>query len=75
VAWEDRLVIRVNDDKPLDLGHRNNFGKQDLDVSLKQGKNIVLVTLNNTRNFNHGGWAFAFRATAPDGSTLVPRTD
>jgi len=75
LAWDDRLVLRVNDGQPLDLGHHNNFGKQELNVSLKKGKNVVVVTLSNTRNFNHGGWAFALRATAADGSVLIPRTE
>jgi hypothetical protein len=31
------------------------------------------VLLSNDTGTNHGGWAFAFRATAPDGSILIPR--
>lgn len=75
LAWDDRLVLRVNDGKPIDLGHRNHFGKREVDVALKKGKNVVVITLSNTRNFNHGGWAFAFRATAPDGSVLLPAAE
>jgi hypothetical protein len=73
ISYDDRLVLRVNDQKPIDLGHRNNFGSRELDVSLKKGKNEVVVTLSNTRNFNHGGWAFSFLATTPEGQVLVPR--
>jgi hypothetical protein len=75
LAWDDRLVLRVNDGKPLDLGRRNNFGQREVEAPLKKGKNVVMVTLSNTRNFNHGGWSFAFRATAPDGSVLLPRAE
>jgi hypothetical protein len=75
LAWDDRLVLRVNDGEPLDLGHRDNFGRREVAVPLKKGKNVVVVTLGNTRNFNHGGWAFAFRAATPDGGTLTPRTE
>lgn len=75
LAWDDRLVLRVNDGKPMDLGHRNNFGKREFDVQLKKGKNVVVVTLSNTRNFNHGGWAFAFQATASDNIVLLPRAE
>ncbi len=73
IAWEDRLVLRVNDFATIDLGHRKNFGDVTLDLPLKKGDNVVDVTLTNTRNFNHGGWAFAFRATMPDGTALLPQ--
>jgi hypothetical protein len=75
LAWDDRMVLRVNDGKPIDLGHRNNFGQREIEVPLKKGKNVVVVTLSNTRNFNHGGWAFAFRATDPDDNVLLPRAE
>ena len=73
LAWDDRLVLRVNDQDPIDLGHRDNFGSRELEVPLRKGKNLVDVTLSNTQNYNHGGWAFAFQATAPDGAVLLPR--
>jgi hypothetical protein len=75
LAWEDRLVLHINDGQPIDLGSRTNFGKRELEAALKKGKNVVQLTLSNTRNFNHGGWVFAFRATAPDGSLLIPRAE
>ena len=73
LAWEDRLVLRLNDRPPMDLGHRDNFGSRTVGLPLREGDNVVEITLNNTQNFNHGGWAFAFQATAPDGTVLVPR--
>ena len=42
-------------------------------ISALKGDNVVDVTLTNTRNFNHGGWAFAFHATTPEGEVLLPR--
>jgi hypothetical protein len=75
LAWDDRLVLRVNDGKPVDMGRRNNFGASDLELPLKKGKNVVVVTLGNTRNFNHGGWAFAFRAVTPEGEVLLPKLE
>lgn len=73
LAWDDRLVLRVNDAEPIDLGHRDNFGDRTVEVPLRKGDNLVDITLSNTQNFNHGGWAFAFQATAPDGTVLLPR--
>ena len=73
LAWDDRLVLRVNDSVPIDLGHRDDFGTRKVDLPLEEGDNVVDVTLSNTRNFNHGGWTFAFHATTNDGTVLVPQ--
>lgn len=73
LGWDDRLVLRVNDAPPLDLGHQDNFGDRLLDLPLRKGENVVDVTLSNTQNFNHGGWAFSFHATTADGAILIPR--
>ncbi len=80
VAWDDHLIIRVNDGEPVDLGSQYAFRAHEFDVPLDQGDNVVSVKLSNASNAepqkvpgsNHGGWAFAFKATAPDGTTLVP---
>ena len=45
------------------------------EVPLRKGLNQLALTLSNTRGTNHGGWAFAFQATAPDGRALVPRAE
>ena len=73
LAWDDQLVLRVNADQPLDLGAQPFFRDRVVEVPLKRGRNFVSITLSNTTGFNHGGWAFAFKATAPDGTVLVPR--
>lgn len=75
IGWEDQLVLRVNDQPAIDLGHRDNFGHRDVRVPLKRGANVLDVTLSNTHNFNHGGWAFSLRAQTPDGKTLLPRAE
>ena len=75
VAWDDRLVVRVGDARPMDLGHRDNFGDRIIELRLRKGKNPVDVALSNTKNFNHGGWAFSFHATTPDGTVLIPRAE
>lgn len=75
IAYDDRLVLQVGDAEPIDLPHRNNFGHVDLEVPLKAGKNLVRVTSANTKNFNHGGWAFALQAVTADGDRLLPRAE
>ncbi len=72
IAWDGRLVLRVND-TPTDFGTNGPFRQRTVEVPLKKGPNRVAVLLSNDTGSNHGGWAFAFRATAPDGAILVPR--
>lgn len=74
IAWDGRLVLRVND-TATELGNNAAFRQRTVDVPLKKGANRVSVLLSNDTGTNHGGWAFAFRATAPDGSILTPRLD
>lgn len=74
-GYDDRLVLRVNDQPPLDLPHRENFGTHDVTVPLEQGRNVFDVTYLNSRNFNHGGWAFSLRITGPDGTLLRPQAE
>ncbi len=71
VSWDDELVLTVNGER-LDLGIHRAFRSRTVEVPLKQGPNSVVVKLSNTRGTNHGGWAFAFRATTPDGTLLQP---
>jgi hypothetical protein len=75
LAWDDRLVLRVNDGPPIDLGTKKNFGDREIEVPLAAGKNRLRVTLSNTQNYNHGGWAFAFQALAADGKRLLPQAE
>jgi len=56
----------------MDLGHRDTFGGRTLQVPLRKGDNTIEVTLSNTRNFNHGGWAFAFVAQTAEVVRLLP---
>ena len=72
LAWDGRLVLRAND-TVIDLGTNGPFRQRTVDVPLKKGKNRISVLLSNDTGSNHGGWTFAFRATAPDGSILVPQ--
>jgi len=73
VAWDDQLVLRVNDRPSIDFGANASFRHRTIEVPLKKGRNLVSVVLTNTTGSNHGGWTFAFRATAPDGAILIPK--
>lgn len=42
-----------------------------LPLALQRGANRL--TLTNEPGSNHGGWCFAFKATADDGTLLLPR--
>jgi hypothetical protein len=75
LAWDDHLVLRLNDDTNIDFGNRANFGSQTRKVLLKKGKNLIEIRLSNTQGFNHGGWAFAFQAVDPSGSVLFPMAE
>jgi len=72
IAWDDRLVLRVNGSAPIDFGANAYFRDRTVEVPFKKGPNRVSVVESNEAGTNHGGWVFAFRATAPDGSILIP---
>jgi hypothetical protein len=72
IAWEGHLVLRVNE-LAMDMGTNETFRHRTVEAPLTKGLNRVSVLLSNDTGSNHGGWTFAFRATAPDGSVLIPR--
>jgi len=41
VAWDDRLVMRVGGARPLDLGHRDNFGDRIIQL-IRRGCDVFL---------------------------------
>ena len=61
--------------RPMDLGDHAAFRRKEVRVPLVKGRNCVRITLSNTRGSNHGGWAFAFKATGPDGCVLLPKAE
>ena len=75
IGWEGHAVLRVRGEKPIDLGHKANFSAETIRVPLRAGKNAVSIRLSNERGFNHGGWAFSFRATTPDGGVILPQAN
>ena len=72
LAWDDHLVLRVNGQQ-YDLGEQHAFRHKTIELDLNAGDNDLTVKLSNTFNSNHGGWAFAFSATTPDGTLLLPQ--
>jgi len=72
LAWDDQLVLRINDDPPIDFGTNGSFRDRTVDVPLKKGRNSIHVLLSNEAGTNHGGWVFAFRAASPSGTFLIP---
>ena len=72
LAWDDRLILRVNAEDRIDLGHHDAFRSQTVEVDLKKGRNVIVLKLSNTLGSNYCGWTFAFRATLADGSVLIP---
>jgi hypothetical protein len=88
LAWDDRLVIRVNDGEPIDLGVQEFPRRREIEVPLEAGPNRIALWLSNTsaeqlrradleRPFGvtHGGWNFSFRAVTAEGDVLVPQAD
>lgn len=72
--WNDALMLRVNDDI-FDLGSQYAFRVRRVPVKLRAGTNMVVLKLSNKPSSNHGGWAFAFRAEAADGTVLRPQAE
>ncbi|MGI5820072.1 MAG: DUF2961 domain-containing protein, partial [Armatimonadota bacterium] len=72
IAWDDDLILRVNDTGPVRLGHHAAFRQDTVPVELRAGENTIVLKLSNEMGSNRGGWAFAFAARAEDGTELLP---
>ena len=72
LTWDDRLVVQLNDEKPIDMGQHDAFRSKAVPVKLRKGRNTVLLTLSNTAGSNHGGWVYCFRAMTAAGTGLKP---
>jgi hypothetical protein len=72
-AWDDHLVVRIDNQPPLDLGDHPALRDQTIQAPFRKGRHLVQIVLSNTPGTNHGGWAFAFRANTAEGTALVPR--
>lgn len=72
LSWDDRAILRVNEDKPIDLGTHRFFRSRSIPIDLQAGANLVTLTVSNTQGSNHGGWCFAFRCRSADGKVILP---
>lgn len=72
LGWDDALVLRINDDSPIDLGTQTYLKGRTVKAPLKKGSNQVVVWLNNTVGLTRGAWNFSFHAETADGKELLP---
>jgi hypothetical protein len=72
IAWDDRLVVRLNDEPPRDLGEQVAFRRRAVPVRLRRGANRLLLKLSNTKGRTWGAWCFTCRVVLPDGSQVIP---
>jgi len=72
LCWDDRLLLRLNNDPVRDLGNQTAFRQQAVQVKLRRGRNRLVLKLSNTKGTTWGGWCFACRVVLPDGRVIVP---
>jgi hypothetical protein len=75
LAWDDQLVLQVNDRPPLDLGTQPYLRAKAIEVPLVKGKNVVAVRLSNTEGLTRGAWNFSFRCKTARGQILLPQAE
>ncbi|MEE2639164.1 MAG: hypothetical protein VX768_00940, partial [Planctomycetota bacterium] len=73
--WDDHLILKINEDPPIDLGSQSYIRAKSVKVKLRKGTNDVQVWLTNRVGVTRGAWNFAFRATTPAGDILLPATE
>ena len=72
VAWDDRAILRLNDEPPRDLGNQAAFRQRVLDIRLKRGANRLVLKIDNTKGTTWGAWCFNCRVRLPDGREVIP---
>ncbi len=75
LAWDDHLILKMNDEPPMDLGSQPYIRAKNVKVKLRKGENEVQVWLTNRVGVTRGAWNFAFRATTPDGRIVLPTSE
>jgi D-arabinan exo alpha-(1,3)/(1,5)-arabinofuranosidase (non-reducing end) len=74
LSWDDRMKIRINDEKVQDLSSHQSYEYQAVNVNLRKGKNILILNLENPGpGLTWGAWTFSCRCVLPDGSIVVPK--
>lgn len=72
LAWDDQLIVTVNDEPPLDLGSQPSFRRRAIPIQLRRGVNRLRLKLSNTKGQTWGAWCFTCHVTRPDGRILSP---
>jgi hypothetical protein len=75
LAWDDHLLLKINDEPPIDLGSQLYIRTKSVKVKLRKGTNEVQIWLTNRVGVTRGAWNFAFRATTPDGKIVFPKSE
>lgn len=73
VGWDDHLLLRINDNPPVDMGRQPFFDSRTFEVPMGRGPNVVAVRLTNAVGLTRGSWCLSFRATSREGEELIPR--
>jgi len=73
LAWDDQLVLQVNDGEPIDLGMQSYVHGKTIEVSLHKGENIIALWISNEEGLTRGTWVFSFRAVTSKGKVLLPQ--
>jgi len=74
LAWDDQLVLRVNNGEPIDLGTQVYVRGRTVQVPLRRGENSVALWLSNEMGLTRGTWVVSFRAVTAEGQILLPQT-
>lgn len=75
LAWDDHLILKINNDPPIDLGSQPYIRAKSVKVKLHKGTNQVQVWLTNRVGVTRGAWNFAFRATTAEGIIVHPKAE
>jgi hypothetical protein len=72
LSWDDRAVLHLNEEAPIDLGEQPTFRQRCIEIRLKAGENRLVLKLSNKKGKSWGAWCFACRVLRTDGRVLIP---
>lgn len=75
LGWDDHLVLRINDEPPMDLGTQAYLRVRTVEVDLAKGRNVLVLWLSNTEGVTRGSWNVSFLCRLPDGKVLLPQVE
>jgi hypothetical protein len=74
LSWANLMKIRINDEAIQDLGNHPTYKYRAVEVNLRQGKNLMLVNLDNPEPGQHwGAFTFSCRVVLSAGSLVIPK--